>query len=149
RGARTSRAPSRPIPHLRTLLRRVRAPMPPTDFTVAPRPRASVVDTVVVMDAAEGASDGARLAPEWTGRADSDGPEHATWHRPVQPAAHWLATGGGVQIGLLGFCSDEGVRRNGGRHGARQGPAALRRVFAPVALQGELAKQVTGLVDHG
>ena len=101
------------------------------------------------MDAAEGTSDGARLAPEWTGRYDGDGPEHARWHQLVQTAAHWTATGGGDHIGLLGFCSDEGVRRNSGRPGARQGPAALRRVLAPLALHGDLAQQVTGLVDHG
>src|SRR5699024_1196371 len=124
--------------------------MPPTDSTVAPRPRASLVDTVVVMDAAEGTSDGARLAPEWTGRYDGDSPEHARWHQLVRPADQLQERAGGAEhIGLLGFCSDEGVRRNGGRPGARQGPAALRRALAPLTLHGDLAQQVTGLVDHG
>ena len=101
------------------------------------------------MDAAEGPSDRARLAPEWTGRYDGHGPEHARWHQVAQPASSWAAAHGSEHIGLLGFCSDEGVRRNGGRAGARSGPAALRRALAPLAAHGDLAQQVTGLVDHG
>ncbi len=102
------------------------------------------------MDAAEGSPEGARLAPEWTGRRDGDGPEHARWHQVARPAGAVLeASSSRDHIGLLGFCSDEGVRRNGGRPGARSGPAALRRALAPLAAHGDLARQVTGLIDHG
>src|SRR5690625_7395403 len=97
--------------------------MPPTDFTVAPRPRASLVDTAVVMDAAEGTSDGARLAPERTGRYDGDGAEHARWHQLEQPAAHRPATGGGDRIALLGCSSDGGARGHRRRPEAPQAPA--------------------------
>lgn len=43
-------------------------------------------------------------------------------------------------VALIGFASDEGVRRNGGRSGAAEGPAALRRALAnlPVAHDGPL-----------
>ena len=43
----------------------------------------------------------------------------------------WLAAGGPApaetRVALVGFPSDEGVRRNGGRPGAADGPGALRR----------------------
>ena len=84
----------------------------------------------------------------WTGRHDGDGPGHARWHQAVQrtdtapdPAA--------AHVALLGFCSDEGVRRNRGRVGAADGPAALRRALAPLALHGPLARGEVGLHDLG
>jgi formiminoglutamase len=45
---------------------------------------------------------------------------------------------------LLGFCSDEGVRRNQGRPGAQFGPDALRRQLATLAYHGS-----TRLLDIG
>lgn len=88
-------------------------------------------------------------APEgsWAGRHDGDGPEHARWHQLVR-------SGGGTgdareHVGLLGFCSDEGVRRNRGRVGAADGPAALRRALSPLALHGVLATGEVGIIDHG
>ncbi|MEL6612185.1 MAG: formimidoylglutamase [Bacteroidota bacterium] len=45
---------------------------------------------------------------------------------------HWLARHGNVgdaRVVLIGFPSDEGVRRNGGRLGAAAGPAAIRRAL--------------------
>lgn len=49
--------------------------------------------------------------------------------------------------GLLGFCSDEGIRRNFGRVGAYQGPFALRHKLATLALP-EYLKNVA-IVDFG
>ncbi|TQV78885.1 formimidoylglutamase [Exilibacterium tricleocarpae] len=72
----------------------------------------------------------------WQGRADTG--ESAPvwrWHQRVeawdrqQPATPGMA--------LVGFACDEGVRRNGGRVGARQGPAAIRRALANLAWHGE------------
>lgn len=37
------------------------------------------------------------------------------------------------QFGIIGFCSDEGIRRNLGRLGAKQGPAALRKTLGNLA----------------
>ncbi|MEH6824912.1 MAG: formimidoylglutamase [Motiliproteus sp.] len=67
----------------------------------------------------------------WSGRVDSEEPAKLACrlHQVVQPLSsvneqqrHALA--------LIGFCSDEGVRRNQGRIGARNGPDRLRRVLA-------------------
>ncbi len=72
-----------------------------------------------------------RPAPEWTGRDDGPGIEHARWHNTIKPW-HKGATAGQA---ILGFASDEGVRRNQGRVGAYAGPEALRKALASVALQ--------------
>lgn len=81
----------------------------------------------------------------WTGRHDGEGPEHARWHEVVVDGP----TTGTEHVGLVGFSSDEGVRRNQGRVGAAEGPDALRRALAPLALHGPLATGVVGIVDHG
>jgi formiminoglutamase len=52
-------------------------------------------------------------------------------------------------VALLGFRSDEGVRRNRGRLGAADGPDALRRALAPLALHGVLASGEVELHDLG
>lgn len=63
----------------------------------------------------------------WTGRNDGPGPKHARWHQMITP---WQ---GQAAPCVIGFGSDEGVRRNGGRVGAAHGPAALRTALAPLA----------------
>lgn len=72
-------------------------------------------------------------APEWSGRSDGPGPEHARWHSVVRPldVAKPQAEPG---VALLGFASDEGVERNHGRPGAAAGPAALRSALGSLAL---------------
>lgn len=40
----------------------------------------------------------------------------------------FLANGAAPEIGVIGFASDEGVRRNSGRPGAREGPLFFRKV---------------------
>lgn len=67
----------------------------------------------------------------WTGRVDGSGPEHLRWHSAM--ASYTTAAPGGATV-LLGFASDEGVRRNKGRRGAVQGPTALRRALGSLAL---------------
>lgn len=60
---------------------------------------------------------------KWQGRHDGDGPAHWRIHhvmnQTIQP-----------QYVLLGFASDEGVRRNQGRVGAAAGPQAIRKQLA-------------------
>lgn len=72
-------------------------------------------------------------APEWSGRSDGPGPEHARWHSVVRPLdlENPEAQPG---VALLGFASDEGVERNHGRPGAAAGPAALRGALGSLAL---------------
>lgn len=84
----------------------------------------------------------------WGGRHDGEGAEHARWHELVRSAPVQAPTGG-EHIALLGFRSDEGVRRNAGRVGAAQGPQALRRALSPLALHGTLGRDEIALHDHG
>lgn len=76
----------------------------------------------------------------WTGRNDGPGPQHRRFFHCV------TAPGEGVRpdAALIGFASDEGVRRNRGRVGAVEGPAALRSALASLAVHEELS-----VVDHG
>jgi formiminoglutamase len=69
----------------------------------------------------------------WTGRFDGDGAEHRRWWQAVAPYEEGAAAGERKPAALLGFCSDEGVRRNKGRTGAAGAPAALRRALGPLA----------------
>ncbi|MBC5774823.1 formimidoylglutamase [Pontibacter sp. KCTC 32443] len=76
-------------------------------------------------------------AGTWRGRVDAhDGEEGKRWHQGIkllnltdetEPADATQA------IAFLGFCCDEGVRRNQGREGAVEGPAALRQAMASFA----------------
>jgi formiminoglutamase len=66
----------------------------------------------------------------WTGRVDAaDGPRALRWHQIVKPLAPDSPPG----IVLVGFACDEGVRRNGGRVGAKDGPLAIRKALANLA----------------
>ena len=83
----------------------------------------------------------------WSGRFDGDGPAHRRWWQAVNsPSAAGLAgeaaapdaepsspSRGRRPVALLGFASDEGVRRNRGRPGASAAPAALRKALGPLA----------------
>lgn len=66
---------------------------------------------------------------QWSGRFDGDGTEHRRWWQAVTtyPAP------GTPDVVVLGFASDEGVRRNQGRTGAATGPTALRTALGPLA----------------
>lgn len=71
---------------------------------------------------------------QWYGRIDSvDNYDAFRWHQWMQPLNLEKTTeasqraSGGVRIALLGFNSDEGVRRNQGRTGASKGPASIRK----------------------
>jgi len=64
----------------------------------------------------------------WQGRIDPE-PESARWHQRIQA----LRTDSQPGVALLGFASDEGVRRNHGRVGAAAAPQALRKALANLA----------------
>ena len=89
----------------------------------------------------------------WTGRFDGDGPQHRRWWQAVEPCADAAASDTNGQAGvladgrpavLLGFCSDEGVRRNKGRPGAAAAPAAIRKALGPLAFHLARAVQDAG-----
>ena len=70
----------------------------------------------------------------WKGRIDpEDGDKGLRWHQIIKPlklTQEVQLSGQEKNIALLGFCCDEGVRRNKGRVGAQQGPDALRQAMA-------------------
>ena len=81
----------------------------------------------------------------WSGRTDGAGPAYARWHQTVRlDAEAGTESGTDTDVALVGFVSDEGVRRNQGRTGAAEGPAALRRALAPLALHRKLSIRDAG-----
>src|SRR5699024_1290651 len=81
-------------------------------------------------------------AEPWSGRDDGPGPEHARWHSVITPLEDESPAG----IVVLGFASDEGVERNGGRQGSAAGPAALRQALGGLAVHEPLALYDAGTV---
>jgi formiminoglutamase len=72
----------------------------------------------------------------WTGRFDGDGAGHRRWWQavsPYVPGAGPRAGTGPAPAVILGFASDEGVRRNKGRTGAAAAPGAIRAALGPLA----------------
>lgn len=77
----------------------------------------------------------------WTGRFDGDDASHRRWWQAVVPYDGGAQEGAGGEgavrtakpAALLGFASDEGVRRNKGRTGAAAAPAAIRHALGPLA----------------
>ncbi|HBX57598.1 formimidoylglutamase [Pseudomonas sp. UBA2684] len=64
----------------------------------------------------------------WQGRVDPE-PDSPRWHQRIQP----LSADSQPGVALLGFASDEGVRRNHGRVGAAAAPEAIRKALANLA----------------
>ncbi|MFC9994894.1 formimidoylglutamase [Nocardia sp. NPDC127526] len=79
----------------------------------------------------------------WTGRTDGHASEHLRWHQAIRAYDPDVAGSGSV---LIGFASDEGVRRNKGRPGAAAGPDALRGALASMALPSTLALEDAGTI---
>ncbi|OFI38398.1 formimidoylglutamase [Arthrobacter sp. SW1] len=69
----------------------------------------------------------------WTGRFDGDGEEHRRWWQAITPYTDGDASSRTRPAVVVGFCSDEGVRRNKGRVGAAAAPAAIRSALGPLA----------------
>ncbi|WP_440133764.1 formimidoylglutamase [Chitinophaga sancti] len=76
----------------------------------------------------------------WTGRIDGNEEEVSRWHQKIKCVDLRQALPSGKGVVLLGFAVDEGVRRNKGRAGAAEGPAALRQAMGsfPVHFDGML-----------
>lgn len=101
---------------------------------------------------------------QWNGRHDGNGDEHLRMYHVMNQSQH-------AKFALIGFSSDEGVRRNQGRIGAAQAPDLIRKqlanlpVHTPVSItdmgtivcidnnleqaQLELADQVDLALQHG
>jgi len=63
----------------------------------------------------------------WTGRVDSEETKGLAYrlHEIIEPFSNQTNA-----LALVGFCSDEGVRRNKGRIGAKDSPNILRKALA-------------------
>lgn len=72
----------------------------------------------------------------WQGRVDVEETGPSTrWHQHVRPFSDDSRGG----VALMGFAVDEGVRRNGGRPGAAEGPHMLRKALSGLPVMGEPA----------
>lgn len=82
------------------------------------------------------------LAPTpWTGRDDGPGVEHRRWHHAINETISATSTSDATEPGgvaIIGFQSDEGVRRNKGRTGAANAPAAIRSMLGSLSAPAEL-----------
>ena len=75
----------------------------------------------------------------WTGRTDpEDGDQAKRWHQIVRLRDEPKGENeqGDALATLIGFASDEGVIRNKGRAGAKNGPLALRQALSNLAWHG-------------
>lgn len=74
----------------------------------------------------------------WKGRTDvEDSSKSLRWHQIIKPLKLTQDVNlSGLQknIVFLGFCCDEGIRRNKGRVGAQLGPDALRKAMASLPI---------------
>lgn len=73
----------------------------------------------------------------WQGRKDSLEGERFFQHVEVQDIRKFSLNKKSPGTAILGFCSDEGIRRNEGRIGAKTGPIALREQLAKIAIHGK------------
>ncbi len=75
-----------------------------------------------------------RTATPWQGRDDQDDPLRTQrWHQHVVFPHANTSQNPAQSYGLIGFCCDTGVKRNGGRIGAAEGPTALRQQLGNLA----------------
>lgn len=80
----------------------------------------------------------------WSGRVDlPEGPLTRRWHQWVRP----LEAGAAPGVAVLGFASDEGVRRNHGRVGAAEGPTSLRKALSGLPTLDDTPLYDAGTVD--
>ncbi|OAT48051.1 formimidoylglutamase [Providencia heimbachae] len=77
---------------------------------------------------------------QWQGRTDGETQEHLRIHQVINKTSP-------AQFALIGFTSDEGVRRNKGRLGAKAGPNEIRRQLAGLPLHQPLAIRDAGNVS--
>jgi len=88
----------------------------------------------------------------WQGRNDGDDPSAWRWHQVVKcldldkMALPALKEGEKAAV-ILGFASDEGVRRNKGRTGAVAGPTALRKACANFPVHFDTSSAVFDIGD--
>ncbi|OFO48285.1 formimidoylglutamase [Corynebacterium sp. HMSC073D01] len=94
----------------------------------------------------------------WTGRNDGEGPEHARWFNTIKPLPfnpleenssldEATAKELSHSVTILGFASDEGVRRNHGRVGAAEGPNSAFTALGSLAAPAETRAYDAGIIS--
>lgn len=75
----------------------------------------------------------------WTGRASNPDVGNQYWHQEVEIFDLTKGEADGVDIGIVGYVCDEGVKRNLGRVGAQEGPNSIRERLAklPIHFDGQ------------
>jgi formiminoglutamase len=77
----------------------------------------------------------------WQGRKSNPDIENQYWHQEIKLIdADSQALFSGVNVALLGYACDEGVRRNRGRIGANEGPVSIRERLAKLPIHFENKK---------
>ena len=85
-------------------------------------------------------------ATDWQGRADNaEGNNALRWHQRIQTWNQHDNLNDAPT--LLGFACDEGVRRNQGRIGAKQGPDTIRQVLGNFAYHNEKTPFDAGTIE--
>ncbi|TCM61178.1 formiminoglutamase [Acinetobacter calcoaceticus] len=79
---------------------------------------------------------------QWTGRDDGQDPSYLRFHQLMNQAKQHNEAG----YALIGFCSDEGVKRNHGRIGAAKAPDLIRKQLANLPVHHYVAVQDMGNV---
>ncbi|HGN1705725.1 TPA: formimidoylglutamase [Providencia rettgeri] len=77
---------------------------------------------------------------QWQGRTDGETQEHLRIHQVINKHSP-------AKFALIGFASDEGVKRNKGRQGAKAGPDAIRRQLAGLPIHQPLAIKDAGTIS--
>lgn len=82
----------------------------------------------------------------WKGRVDGEERDWMRWHQLMDCIDLCADSNLSQSLVFLGFCSDEGVGRNQGRVGAKDGPGAIRNVLAnlPAHFSSELKLKDAG-----
>lgn len=80
----------------------------------------------------------------WSGRLDDEDGELGTrWHQVVEIMNFsQLKKSQNENIAFLGFCSDEGVKRNKGRVGAKDSPDIIRKALANLPYDLDVGKSI-------
>lgn len=80
---------------------------------------------------------------EYEGRTDDPNVKERI-HQVIEPWKKYEPGG----VSLIGFCSDEGVKRNKGRTGQRHGPIHVKNKLAPLACKGVIYEYGNILADE-
>ena len=83
----------------------------------------------------------------WTGRDDEPNARLFQCMQCIDLVNDGFPSAEGMAIALIGFACDEGVRRNSGRVGAKEGPSAIRCALANLAIYPSVSQSIYDFGD--